>query len=251
MVAKIGRCRVPRPHWAHHAHPDCDPWLEHDGESEWHRAWKELVIPDRREVVLTVGTEKHFADILGNGHTIVEIQRSPIGGEKIIERAQFYNNYNKASRLVWVFYAGEFAERLMFRQHPERDERVVFRWERPRDSHRVASNNAQVFWDFGHAWMFKPNSFEQQQVRWKFKSGEQRLSYYDGYGEVWPRSQFVRTYLGESLDKPEVMRRISGANPPAPGQPFDKLRLSQQTLNAARDSLRNHCQTVSTAPSAP
>lgn len=113
MIAKIGRCRVPRPHWAHHARPDCDPWLLSDGESDWQRWWKEVVVPDRREVVLSVGAEKHFADVLGNERTIVDIQRSPIGGAKIIERAQFYNNYDKDSRLVWVFHAEASADRLL------------------------------------------------------------------------------------------------------------------------------------------
>ena len=242
LIAKIGRCRVPRPHWAHHARPSCDPWMVSDGESDWHRWWKEVVTPERREVVIDVEGERHFADILGNGHTVVEIQKSPIGGAKIIERAQFYNNYDPKSRLVWVFNAEDFAERLMFRRHPTHDGRVVFRWERPRDSHRVASNNAQVFWDFGHAFMFKPNSFKAQMVKWEFKDGTSRYSGYDGYGEVWNRYDFVRIYLGNVVDKPEVLRRLQGRRPPMPEHPFQKLWLKARELDEARAKLRAICQ---------
>ncbi|MEL6740908.1 MAG: competence protein CoiA family protein, partial [Planctomycetota bacterium] len=73
LVAKIGKLEIPRPHWAHRPHADCDPWAT-EPESEWHRWWKEIVVPLRRKVVIDRDGERHFADIVGVDDQVIEIQ---------------------------------------------------------------------------------------------------------------------------------------------------------------------------------
>lgn len=238
LIPKIGRCRLPRPHWAHMAGAVCDPWAEHDSETEWHRDWKQVVVPHRREVVLDVGGERHFADIVGAGHTIVEVQRSPITGQVVLERAKFYNNYNERSRLVWVFYATDFASRLAFRADPRYAGRVLFRWKHLRDSHRVAASNARVFWDFGHDWMFKPSCFEPHSLPKVSGRGKDR---FDGFGEVWFRYDFMRECLGEAIDWAAMRPQLDGPRPAPPDRPFNSLGLNETGCIQSRYTLWRMC----------
>jgi len=78
-------------HWAHLSACDCDPWSE--PESEWHRAWKEMVPPEQREV--TMGP--HRADIRLASGKVIELQHSPISPSVIAEREEFYGN------MAWLF----------------------------------------------------------------------------------------------------------------------------------------------------
>jgi hypothetical protein len=81
-------------HWAHHARTECDPWSE--PESEWHRAWKLTVPPERREVVMG----SHRADIVTASAGVVELQHSAIAPEVIAEREEFFGG-----RMAWIFDA--------------------------------------------------------------------------------------------------------------------------------------------------
>jgi hypothetical protein len=79
---------------------DCDPWYEH--ETEWHRAWKALVPPERTEVQMG----DHRADIVAAKGWVCELQHSSLQPQEIEEREAFYG------RMVWVLDASIFLDRL-------------------------------------------------------------------------------------------------------------------------------------------
>lgn len=94
VIAKCGSVVVH--HWAHKSLKDCDSWSE--GETEWHRAWKERFPEECREVVMGC----HRADVRLPDRDgvvrVIEFQHSPISVEEAAEREAFYG-----PGLVWVF----------------------------------------------------------------------------------------------------------------------------------------------------
>lgn len=85
-----------RPHWAHKAGKDCDPWGE--PESDWHRSWKNLVHENFRERVIQKNGVKHRADIRLLSGIIVELQHSPLSFDERCEREAFYEN------MIWIIH---------------------------------------------------------------------------------------------------------------------------------------------------
>lgn len=101
-------------HWAHESGADCDSWSE--GESDWHRAWKERFPESAREVVIG----PHRADIALNGR-VLELQHSAISTETIAEREAFYG-----PGMLWLFDAREW--RIGYRS----DGTLLYHFFRPR-----------------------------------------------------------------------------------------------------------------------
>lgn len=87
-------------HFAHKRGTQCDDW-KHD-MSEWHYNWQQCFPKECREVVVENNGEKHRADIL-IGNTVIEFQHSPITGEEINKRNQFYTSCGHS--VFWVFDA--------------------------------------------------------------------------------------------------------------------------------------------------
>lgn len=86
-------------HWAHKNKEECDSWSE--GETEWHKEWKERFPKECREV--TIGN--HRADIfLTDEKLVIELQHSPITPKEIIDREKFYKN------MIWIFDNNVFKE---------------------------------------------------------------------------------------------------------------------------------------------
>lgn len=129
---KCGRIKVH--HWAHGTGADCDPWFE--GETLWHRAWKELF--DRAFVEVPMGP--HRADIRTGGGLVVELQNSTISPSEIQARERFYGN------MVWVVNAQRFADRFYVLKQMGGG-LVCFRWKHMKPSWRFAKK--PVFFDFG------------------------------------------------------------------------------------------------------
>ena len=77
-----------------------DDW-NHD-MSEWHLSWQNQFPEQFREVVIEKDGIKHRADICIN-NTVIEFQHSPISGEEIAKRNNFY--LSCGYRVVWVFDA--------------------------------------------------------------------------------------------------------------------------------------------------
>lgn len=130
MVAKCGAINIW--HWAHESRQDCDPWWE--PESEWHRWWKQLVSPDRCEVV----KGQHRADMIGAGGVVIELQHSSISPCEIAERERFYGH------MIWVFDVRECYHNMSMRPKATH---WTFRWKHARKS--IAACTKPVYLDFG------------------------------------------------------------------------------------------------------
>lgn len=110
VIAKCGDLVVW--HFAHQSADDCDRWSE--PETEWHRSWKQLVPPDRREVIMG----NHRADVLAvTGRTVIELQHSPISPETIAEREAFYRQPDKDRWMIWLFDVRDAADRFTVRDN--------------------------------------------------------------------------------------------------------------------------------------
>lgn len=88
-------------HFAHKRGTICyDDWT-HD-MSEWHLSWQKQFPEQYREVVIEKDGIKHRADICIN-NIVIEFQHSPITGEEVAKRNDFY--ISCGYQVVWVFDA--------------------------------------------------------------------------------------------------------------------------------------------------
>lgn len=117
-------------HFAHKNNEDCDNWSE--GETLWHREWKEQFKKEEREVI--VG--KHRADIKIN-NLIIELQSTSISPAEIREREEFYKT------MVWIFnetknkniYIRKNKEEMINGEliiTPYKNNFCTFRWKHPK-----------------------------------------------------------------------------------------------------------------------
>ncbi len=107
VIAKCGDINVH--HWAHESR-DCDPWAE--GETHWHRQWKELFPEDCREVTLRHGEHLHRADVK-RGNRVIEFQHSPLSLGDITDRETFYHRI-LLHNMSWVVDASGFESNIEF-----------------------------------------------------------------------------------------------------------------------------------------
>lgn len=102
----IGKCgEIYIWHWQHVHNADCDLWKE--GETEWHRAWKNKFPFDWQETILEKNGEKHIADIFTPHGIVIEFQNSTISSSTIAEREKFYE------KMIWVINAQAFKDNLV------------------------------------------------------------------------------------------------------------------------------------------
>lgn len=163
-------------HWAHRGHRDCDPWWE--PECAWHLDWKRHFPAKMVEVPMG----PHRADVrLRWG--VIEFQHSAISAPEIRERETFYR------RMVWVFDAAPFAERVDLRpldvaRTDFRGRRYdhTFRWYHPRCSH--AACRCPLLWDLGDGTLVR--------VYWIAP----RRTYVGGYGTLMSVDDFLARAMG-------------------------------------------------------
>lgn len=105
LTAKCGAIKVW--HWAHTLGNYCDEWAE--GETKWHKNWKECFGIGQVEVVVEKRHKKHIADIVSKNGVVIEVQHSPIKAQVIEAREDFY------SRMIWVVDARSFKENFKVR----------------------------------------------------------------------------------------------------------------------------------------
>lgn len=129
-------------HWKHVAGTDCDPWSEPEGP--WHRWWKDLYPEDCQEVVIG----PHRADV-ATCDIVVELQHSPITGEEIAEREEFYGD-----GMVWVFDLGGFKDGVELVQDGDR---CSFRFQYPKKA--IAFCKRPVFIDCGGGVLLEPQTW--------------------------------------------------------------------------------------------
>lgn len=83
-------------HWAHKSRKDCCSWWE--GETEWHRDWKDHFPKEWQEITLydPETGEKHIADVKTANSMVIELQHSTIKPEEVRSREAFYK------KMMWI-----------------------------------------------------------------------------------------------------------------------------------------------------
>jgi len=94
VIAKCGERKIRVWHWAHRAAYSCDPWRE--GETDWHRTWKNYFPDEWQEFIHSDGGEKHVADVKTQSGLVIEFQHSFLPQGKRLARETFYRN------MIWV-----------------------------------------------------------------------------------------------------------------------------------------------------
>lgn len=89
-------------HWRHIEIQNCDSWNE--GETEWHRQWKNEFPDDWQEVIIEKDYEKHIADIKTPNGLVLELQNSSISSTTIKIREKFYG------KMIWLINANQFKD---------------------------------------------------------------------------------------------------------------------------------------------
>lgn len=96
MLARCGTKKIW--HWAHQGRRHCDVWWE--GETEWHRSWKNQFPSDWQEIpARDAHGELHIADIKTPQGLTIEFQHSAIKLDEVIKRTTFYN------QVIWIIDA--------------------------------------------------------------------------------------------------------------------------------------------------
>lgn len=102
----IGKCgKIYIWHWQHVHNANCDLWKE--GETDWHRAWKNKFPFEWQEKIIVKNGEKHIADIFTTNGIVIEFQNSMISSSTIAERERFYQ------KMIWVINAQTFKNNLV------------------------------------------------------------------------------------------------------------------------------------------
>ena len=102
----IGKCgKIYIWHWQHVHNVNCDAWKE--GETDWHRAWKNKFPYDWQERIIEKNDEKHIADIFTSNGIVIEFQNSTISSSTIDQRERFYE------KMIWVINAQTFKNNLI------------------------------------------------------------------------------------------------------------------------------------------
>lgn len=101
MIAKKGN--IKEHHFAHENTRKCDEWYGNKGD--WHIEMQDLFPKECQEVILTVGQEKHIADVCiqkaCGQRLVIEFQDSPLSYEEFKKRTEFWRTNN--SEVIWVF----------------------------------------------------------------------------------------------------------------------------------------------------
>jgi len=175
LIPKCGPIRMH--HWSHKSRVDCDPWKE--GESEWHREWKNNVLSEYREIPMEKNGEKHRADVRLPSGIVVEFQKSPLDYEMWSAREQFYE------KMIWVLFfkrgniAWETDREMGYKMFG--DTRLIlknFRW-----AYSISQQPSPIFLDFADGEMFWISEFTDfEQI----------------YGRYVKKAEFINRYLQDS-----------------------------------------------------
>jgi len=131
-------------HWAHVSGEDCDSWSE--GETEWHRDWKNIFAAECQEVTIKrhygnlidgFTTVTHRADVYFK-NTVIEFQNSPIDSDTIKKREEFYG------KMIWVINAETIYDHFYIK---EKDDYYTFKWSWVRKAWLSAKK--PIIMDFG------------------------------------------------------------------------------------------------------
>lgn len=172
-------------HFAHQKDSDCDTWSE--GETEWHKTWKDKAPKNCREVTL----ENHRADIFipfkdrieRTYGKVIELQNSPISIQEVKERDEFYGI------VVWIINCTKIQDHISITQ---KDNYFTFRWRWYKKSFQNAMNLHLDLGDFyNQSEMYRTVFPERKdtkyilQVKKIYENGR-------GYGHLLSHEEFCR-----------------------------------------------------------
>lgn len=144
VISKCGNTNIW--HWAHKNLEDCDTFSE--GETLWHKEWKERYPLKCREVVI----RNHRADIKIKD-LVIELQNSPINAEEIKEREQFYNKMiwvlNLTEKSVNQLEGGNFI--IKEKTNANGHKYLTFKWKHMKRSFLFATK--PIYLDFGEGYL--------------------------------------------------------------------------------------------------
>jgi competence protein CoiA len=108
-------------HWAHVSEVACDPWSE--GETDWHRCWKQYFPKECQEVIFSdpVTKEKHVADVKTLNETVIEFQNSSMSIETLETREAFYG------KMFWIINGDKFKHNFVIGDKmPSPEARIMY-----------------------------------------------------------------------------------------------------------------------------
>lgn len=137
VVSKCGAINIW--HFAHVSLKDCDTWSE--GETEWHRKWKEFFPEHEREVII----QPHRADVVHKG-TVIEFQSKALDYYSMQEREEFYGN------MIWITKSDATKFSVEWREKNGK-QYFAFRWKWCSQTWKNATK--QIYVDLGNNLIFK------------------------------------------------------------------------------------------------
>ena len=139
MIPNLGT--IKRHYFSHKSKAACDKWYGNKGE--WHLSMQEIFDKEEREVVVSVGGEKHIADICKEKpcgqKLVIEFQKSHITKEEFLERTYFWK-VKVGADIIWVFdYSQDKrmkGKKNRFQRIPETENAanytpISYRWNEP------------------------------------------------------------------------------------------------------------------------
>ena len=126
-------------HWAHVSEAGCDPWWE--GESDWHRKWKNFFPIECQEVIQhdPKTNERHVADVRTPNGTVIEFQNSSLTLEELRSRETFYG------RMVWIVNGAKFKDNFRIGEKmPSPDAERILNVRIAARNHRMIQSGGQL-----------------------------------------------------------------------------------------------------------
>ncbi len=180
-----------QPHFAHKKGTYCKDSWKYD-MSVWHISWKNRFPDEAQEVVITVGEEKHRADVFINGK-VIEFQHSSITSEDFKARNKFYTS--QGYRVVWVFDVIEEYEsgNIAIIDPPKHK----YRWRAPKSIFRNNGlpKNAEVYFQFRNDF----RDYSLYKITWTEDASFDHFTVSDRF----TTKGFVSECLGEPVGEPE------------------------------------------------
>ena len=127
LVIRKGEIR--RHHFAHMASDNCtDSWSGSYDMTDWHYDWQSKYPKYNQEVLCTLGSINHRADVMID-RTVVEFQHSSMSTETFNNRNSFYDGLGY--KVIWLFDLTDDYANGQLRYHADENE-IAFEWVRPK-----------------------------------------------------------------------------------------------------------------------
>lgn len=156
VKSKCGKINVW--HFSHENKKDCDTWSE--GETQWHKDWKNCFRKDEQEAKLG----EHRADVL-IGDLVIELQNSSINPDEIKEREEYYGS------MIWIFNETKKNNVELIKKRTDLIKGEIkvtyytnnfcrFRWKHPRKSTWFC--NKKIYLDIGNNELLRIESLQHK-----------------------------------------------------------------------------------------